>query len=129
MESRSDSDITMNLIEKETKHHVNWQEQKLDDWVEYTVGIIDGKEVFSFHHEDGELLSYKEAVDDIRILGLAPGMSVDEVEEILGRYGFYMNRYGYYSTGDSMGSYAVDIREERGVIQEIKLFLSCLYAG
>lgn len=87
-------------------------EQPEPNFEEYTVGLIDGREVFSFTALDAGNLSYSgEKVGDVTIFGIYPGISVDDAWKKLSAYGFYASPYGEVEncliTGDGFGNISI----------------------
>lgn len=102
----------------------------------YTIGSFEGKEVVQINYDSGGCLSYRnEAVGGMTLFGMAPGMSLDEVEEFLLKYGFYKDekesseKYYYYRTGESLGNWEIILEVENGRITDVSLYSYCKYVG
>ncbi len=101
-----------------------------DEYGEGVVASVDGTEVFFITEMSGGSVSYlNQKVDDLTILGIYPGMDMDEAEERLETAGFYWVYDEMYVTGDNGGNYAVSIKEEQGEILAIHFWPYCSYAG
>lgn len=100
----------------------------------YTVGEVDGKEVFSFTELDAGHLGYEGGkVDDVTIFGIYPGMSAEGAWNKLKGYGFYASPYGEVEncliTGEGLGNISVTFLEENGKITTISAGPYCAFAG
>ncbi|MDE7428195.1 MAG: hypothetical protein K2N00_02800, partial [Lachnospiraceae bacterium] len=99
-------------------------EQPEPDFEEWTVGLKDGREVFSFEALDAGYIGYKgEQVDDVTIFGIYPGISVDGAWRKLKAYGFYASPYGEVEncliTGEGFGNVSIWFSAEDNVVTEI----------
>lgn len=95
----------------------------------YQEGLYNGKTVYSSCIEDaGSIAYYDEAVDDVTLLGLYPGMPEGEADALLKEYGFYSSEYCYY-TGDGLRNYAVYLTIENGIVKRIMLSPYTKYCG
>lgn len=104
------------------------------DFEEYTVGMVSGKEVFTFMALDAGNLSYSgEKVEDVTIFGIYPGISVDGAWEKLKAYGFYASPYGEVEncliTGEGFGNVSIWFSAEDGFVTEITVRPYCAFAG
>ena len=104
------------------------------DFEEYTVGMVSGKEVFTFMALDAGNLSYSgEKVEDVTIFGIYPGISVDGAWEKLKAYGFYASPYGEVEncliTGEGFGTVSIWFSAEDGFVTEITVRPYCAFAG
>ena len=109
-------------------------EQPYPDGEEYTVGVVDGKEIFSFTELNAGYLGYeKEKVGDVTIFGIYPGLSVDAAWKKLKAYGFYASPYGEVEncliTGEGFGNICVTFLEENGRVTTISAGPFCAFAG
>jgi len=104
------------------------------DFEEYTVGSLDGREIFSFEHLNAGVLDYHgEKLEDVTIFGLYPGIGVDDAWEKLKAYGFYASPYGEVEncliTGEGFGNISVWFGGEEGKVTQISLHPYCAFAG
>lgn len=109
-------------------------EQPEPNFEEYTVGLVDGKEVFSFTALDAGDLSYSgEKVGDVTIFGIYPGISVDGAWEKLQAYGFYASPYGEVEncliTGEGFGNISIWFSAEDNKVTQITVMPFCAFAG
>lgn len=109
-------------------------EQPEPNFEEYTVGLVDGKEVFSFTALDAGDLSYSgEKVGDVTIFGIYPGISVDGAWEKLQTYGFYASPYGEAEncliTGYGFGNISIWFSAEDNKVTQITVMPFCAFAG
>ena len=109
-------------------------EQPEPDFEERTVGLVDGKEVFSFTALDAGDLSYSgEKVGDVTIFGIYPGISVDGAWKKLEAYGFYASPYGEVEncliTGDGFGNISIWFSAEDNKVTQITVMPFCAFAG
>lgn len=109
-------------------------EQPEPNFEEYTVGLVDGREVFSFTALDAGDLSYSgEKVGDVTIFGIYPGISVDDAWKKLSAYGFYASPYGEVEncliTGDGFGNISIWFSVEDNKVTQITVMPFCAFAG
>lgn len=109
-------------------------EQPESNFEEYTVGLIDGREVFSFTALDAGDLSYSgEKVGDVTIFGIYPGISVDDAWKKLSAYGFYASPYGEVEncliTGEGFGNISIWFSVEDNKVTQITVMPFCAFAG
>lgn len=109
-------------------------EQPESNFEEYTVGLIDGREVFSFTALDAGDLSYSgEKVGDVTIFGIYPGISVDDAWKRLSAYGFYASPYGEVEncliTGEGFGNISIWFSVEDNKVTQITVMPFCAFAG
>ncbi|MCI9314146.1 MAG: hypothetical protein HFI57_04040 [Lachnospiraceae bacterium] len=109
-------------------------EQPESNFEEYTVGLIDGREVFSFTALDAGDLSYSgEKVGDVTIFGIYPGISVDDAWKKLSAYGFYASPYGEVEncliTGEGFGNISIWFSGEDNKVTQITVMPFCAFAG
>ena len=109
-------------------------EQPEPDFEEWTVGLKDGREVFSFEALNAGHIGYKgEQVDDVTIFGIYPGISVDGAWGKLKAYGFYASPYGEVEncliTGEGFGNMSIWFSAEDNVVTEITVGPYCAFAG
>lgn len=109
-------------------------EQPESNFEEYTVGLIDGREVFSFTALDAGDLSYSgEKVGDVTIFGIYPGISVDDAWKKLSAYGFYASPYGEVEncliTGEGFGNISIWFSGEDNKVTQIIVMPFCAFAG
>lgn len=109
-------------------------EQPEENFEEYTVGKVSGREVFSFTALDAGNLSYSgEKLDDVTIFGIYPGISADGAWEKLKAYGFYASPYGEVEncliTGEGFGNVSIWFSAEEGSVTEITVRPYCAFAG
>ena len=99
-----------------------------------TVGLKEGREVFSFEALNAGHIGYKgEQVDDVTIFGIYPGISVDGAWGKLKAYGFYASPYGVMEnclvTGEGFGNMSIWFSAEDNVVTEITVGPYCAFAG
>lgn len=109
-------------------------EQPEPEFEERTVGLVDGKEVFSFTALDaGDLFYSGEKVGDVTIFGIYPGISVDGAWKKLQAYGFYASPYGEVEncliTGDGFGNISIWFSVEDNKVTQITVMPFCAFAG
>lgn len=109
-------------------------EQPEPDFEEWTVGLKDGREVFSFEALNAGHIGYKgEQVDDVTIFGIYPGISVDGAWGKLKAYGFYASPYGEVEncliTGEGFGNVSIWFSGEDNVVTDITVGPFCAFAG
>lgn len=109
-------------------------EQPDPNFEEHTVGLVDGREVFSFTALDAGDFSYSgEKVGDVTIFGIYPGISVDGAWKKLQAYGFYASPYGEAEncliTGYGFGNINVWFSAEDNVVTQISVMPFCAFAG
>lgn len=109
-------------------------EQPEPDFEEWTVGLKDGREVFSFEALNAGHIGYKgEQVNDVTIFGIYPGISVDGAWEKLKAYGFYASPYGEVEncliTGEGFGNVSIWFFAEDNVVTDITVGPYCAFAG
>ncbi len=109
-------------------------EQPESNFEEYTVGLIDEREVFSFTALDAGDLSYSgEKVGDVTIFGIYPGISVDDAWKKLSAYGFYASPYGEVEncliTGEGFGNISIWFSAEDNKVTQITVMPFCAFAG
>lgn len=109
-------------------------EQPEQNFEEYTVGKVSGREVFSFTALDAGDLSYSgEKLEDVTIFGIYPGISVDGAWEKLKAYGFYASPYGEVEncliTGEGFGNVSIWFSAEDNLVTEITVRPFCAFAG
>lgn len=109
-------------------------EQPEPDFEEWTVGLRDGSEVFSFEALNAGTIGYTgEKVEDVTIFGIYPGIGVDDAWEKLKAYGFYASPYGEVEncliTGEGFGNVSIWFSEEDGKVTQITAGPYCAFAG
>lgn len=109
-------------------------DQPEPDFEEWTVGLKDGREVFSFEALNAGHIGYKgEQVDDVTIFGIYPGISVGGAWEKLKAYGFYASPYGEVEncliTGEGFGNVSIWFSAEDNVVTDITVGPYCAFAG
>ncbi|MDE6211951.1 MAG: hypothetical protein K2M70_00550 [Lachnospiraceae bacterium] len=109
-------------------------EQPEPNFEEWTVGLKDGREVFSFEALNAGHIGYKgEQVDDVTIFGIYPGISVDGAWGKLKAYGFYASPYGEVEncliTGEGFGNVSIWFSVEDNVVTDITVGPFCAFAG
>lgn len=109
-------------------------EQPDPDFEEWTVGLYDGKERFTFEALNAGHIGYNgERVDDVTIFGIYPGISVDAAWEELKAYGFYASSYPEVEncliTGEGFENISIWFSEENGVVTTITVGPYCAFAG
>ena len=109
-------------------------EQPEPNFEEHTVGLVDGREVFSFTALDAGDLSYSgEKVGDVTIFGIYPGISVDDAWKKLSAYGFYASPYGEVEncliTGEGFGNISIWFSAEDNKVTQITVMPFCAFAG
>ncbi len=143
---RTDTEADLGLLLFGEEHFLDASEKLLSekygvtitqpdaDFEEYTVGSLDGREIFSFEHLNAGVLDYHgEKLEDVTIFGLYPGIDVDSAWEKLKAYGFYASPYGEVEncliTGEGFGNVSVWFSEEEGEVTQISLHPYCAFAG
>lgn len=109
-------------------------DQPEPNFEEWTVGLKDGRELFSFEALNAGHIGYKEErVEDVTIFGIYPGISVDGAWEKLRVYGFYASPYGEVEncliTGEGFGNVSIWFSAEDNVVTDITVGPFCAFAG
>lgn len=109
-------------------------DQPEPNFEEWTVGLKDGRELFSFEALNAGHIGYKEErVEDVTIFGIYPGISVDGAWEKLRAYGFYASPYGEVEncliTGEGFGNVSIWFSAEDNVVTDITVGPFCAFAG
>lgn len=142
----TDADLGLLILSKDEEHYLNTAKKLLTErygvivkqpeanFEEYTVGLLDGKECFSFTMLDsGDLCYLGEKVEDVTIFGIYPGISVDGAWEKLQSYGFYASPYGEIEncliTGEGFGNIEIWFDAEDGKVTTITVRPFCAFAG
>lgn len=142
----TDADLGLLILRDDEEHYLNMakkllteqygvtMEQPEANFEEYTVGLLDGKECFSFTMLDsGDLCYLGEKVEDVTIFGIYPGISVDGAWEKLQSYGFYASPYGEIEncliTGEGFGNIEIWFDAEDGKVTTITVRPFCAFAG
>lgn len=142
----TDADLGLLILRDEEEHYLNaakkllseqygvTMEQPEENYEEYTVGLVDGKERFSFTMLDsGDLCYQGEKVEDVTIFGIYPGISVDGAWEKLQAYGFYASPYGEIEncliTGEGFDNVEIWFDAEDGKVTTITVRPFCAFAG
>ncbi len=103
---------------------------RTDEYGEHAVADIDGTEVFFVTEMSGGSVSYlNEQVENLAILGIYPGMAIDDAEERLEKAGFYPAYEETFITGDNVGNYAVSLEDEQGEVVAVHIWPYCSFAG
>lgn len=140
------SDLGLLILKDDEEHFLNaakkllteqygvTMEQPEENFEEYTVGLLDGKECFSFTMLDsGNLCYLGEKVEDVTIFGIYLGISVDGAWEKLQSYGFYASPYGEIEncliTGEGFGNIEIWFDAEDGKVTTITVRPFCAFAG
>lgn len=143
---RTDTDADLGLLILNEEHFLDAaqtllaekydvvMEQPEPNFEEYTVGLVDGKEVFSFTALDsGDLFYSGEKLEDVTIFGIYPGISVDGAWKKLQAYGFYASPYGEVEncliTGEGFGNISIWFSAEDGLVTDITVRPYCAFAG
>lgn len=142
----TDADLGLLILRDDEEHYLNMAkkllteqygvtiEQPEENYEEYTVGLLDGNERFSFTMLDtGDLCYLGEKVEDVTIFGIYPGISVDGAWEKLQSYGFYASPYGEIEncliTGEGFGNIEIWFDAEDGKVTTITVRPFCAFAG
>lgn len=109
-------------------------DQPEPNFEEWTVGLKDGRELFSFEALNAGHIGYKEErVEDVTIFGIYPGISVDGAWEKFRAYGFYASPYGEVEncliTGEGFGNVSIWFSAEDNVVTDITVGPFCAFAG
>lgn len=104
------------------------------DFEEWTVGLKDGKELFSFEALNAGHIGYKgEKLADVTIFGIYPGISVDGAWKKLQAYGFYASPGAEVEncliTGEGFGNISIWFSAEDNVVTDITVGPYCAFAG
>lgn len=104
------------------------------DFEEWTVGLKDGKELFSFEALNAGGIGYRgEKLEDVTVFGIYPGISVDGAWEKLKAYGFYAASYPEVEnclvTGEGFGNVSIWFSAEDNVVTDITVRPYCAFAG
>lgn len=104
------------------------------DFEEWTVGLKDGKELFSFEALNAGHIGYKgEKLADVTIFGIYPGISVDGAWKKLQAYGFYASPGAEVEncliTGEGFGNISIWFSVEDNVVTDITVGPYCAFAG
>lgn len=142
----TDADLGLLILRDDEEHYLNTAKRLLteqyglsmdqpeENFEEYTVGLLDGEERFSFTMLDsGDLCYMGEKVEDVTIFGIYPGISVDGAWERLKAYGFYASPYGEIEncliTGEGFGNVEIWFDAEDGKVKMITVRPFCAFAG
>lgn len=142
----TDSDLGLFILKDDGEHFLNVSkkllsekygvtvEQPEPEFEEYTVGILDGKEIFSFTMLDSGDLTYSdEKIGDVTIFGIYPGISADGALEKLKAYGFYTSPYreaeNSFITGEGFGNVSIWFEVEERMVTKITVRPFCAFAG
>lgn len=142
----TDADLGLLILRDDEEHYLNRakrllseqyglsMEQPEENFEEYTVGLLDGKERFTFTMLNaGDLCYMGEKVEDVTIFGIYPGISVDGAWEKLKAYGFYASPYGEIEncliTGEGFGNVEIWFDAEDGKVTTIAVRPFCAFAG
>lgn len=140
------SDLGLLILQDGDEHFLNTAKKLLteqygvtirqpeENYEEYTVGLLDGEERFSFTMLDAGDLGYRgEKVEDVTIFGIYPGISVDGAWEKLQAYGFYASSYAEVEncliTGEGFGNISIWFSEEDNKVTDITVRPYCAFAG
>ena len=109
-------------------------EQPDPNFEEWTVGLHDGKERFTFEALNAGHIGYnEERLEDVTVFGIYPGISVDGAWEKLKAYGFYASSYAEVEncliTGEGFGNISIWFSAEDGVVTTITVGPYCAFAG
>lgn len=143
---RTDTDSDLGLLILNEDYYLNAAKDLLSekydvqldqpepDFEEWTVGLKDGKEVFSFEALNAGHIGYRgERVDDVTIFGIYPGISVNGAWEKLRTYGFYASPYREVEncliTGEGFGNVSIWFSAEDNVVTDITAGPFCAFAG
>ena len=124
-------DAAQTLLSEKYEIELEQPEPNFEEW---TVGLKDGREVFSFEALNAGHIGYKgEKVDDVTIFGIYPGISVNGAWEKLKAYGFYASPYGEVEncliTGEGFGNVSIWFSAEDNVVTDITAGPFCAFAG
>lgn len=142
----TDADLGLLILRDDEEHYLTrakkllteqyglTMEQPDEDFEEYTVGLLNGEERFSFLMLDsGDLCYMGEKVEDVTIFGIYPGISVDGAWEKLKAYGFYASPYGEIQncliTGEGFDNVSISFDAEDGKVTTITVRPFCAFAG
>lgn len=142
----TDADLGLFLLNQEEEYFLDASKKLLAekygvtitqpdaDYEEYTVGMLDGREIFSFTELNAGYLGYAgEKVGDVTIFGIYPGISTAGAWNKLKAYGFYASPYGEVEncliTGEGFGNICVSFDEEDGNVTAISVSPYCAFAG
>lgn len=140
------SDLGLLILQDGDEHFLNAAKKLLteqygvtirqpeENYEEYTVGLLNGEERFSFTMLDAGDLGYRgEKVEDVTIFGIYPGISVDGAWEKLQAYGFYASSYAEVEncliTGEGFGNISIWFSEEDNKVTDITVRPYCAFAG
>lgn len=143
---RTDTEADLGLLILEEDHFLDAAQKLLSekygvameqpdpDFEEWTVGSVDGKELFAFEALNAGHISYMgEKFKDVTIFGIYPGIRVDGAWEKLKAYGFYASPYGEMEncliTGEGFGNISIWLTAQDQVVTEITVGPYCAFAG
>ena len=124
-------DAAQNLLSEKYGGTVKQPDPDFEEW---TVGLKDGKEMFSFEALNAGSIGYRgEKLEDVTVFGIYPGISVDGAWEKLKAYGFYAASYPEVEnclvTGEGFGNISIWFSAEDNVVTDITVRPYCAFAG
>lgn len=124
-------DAAQNLLAENYDVKLEQPEPNFEEW---TIGLKDGNEVFSFEALNAGHIGYaEEKVEDVTIFGIYPGISVDGAWEKLKAYGFYASSYPEVEncliTGEGFGNVSIWFSAEDNKVTQITVGPYCAFAG
>lgn len=143
--SKGTTDIgSMYMSDKDTEPLKEKLESKLgtkfvpeDDYEEYEYLNYADEECFGIVYQDGGGISYaNNAVDNVTMCGVYPGMTESEAKKSIEAYGFVEEAFEYndpenkyYKTSDAPGSFYISYEVKDGKITRVSMNSGCKFAG
>lgn len=87
--------------------------------------------IVEFYMEDNGGFTYLKAIPELTLFGVTPGMSVEEADASLKKYGFSKvnEEDTFYKTGDAYGNYYLTLISDQGKVISIGVTMGSSYTG